>query len=92
MKKSITVYVAERSLYRTTEEKKRSSALISAGISGGMPIWIRSIAKQNIALSVLIAKRLSVHMEISTGSIARMSAISSTDLEVCSNGRDKCKK
>lgn len=80
------------SLYRITEEKRRSSALISAGISGGMPIWARSIVKLNIALSVLTAKSLSVHMGISTGSIARMSAISSTDLEVSSNGRDKCKK
>ena len=69
-------------MYRTMEEKRRSSALISAGISGGMPIWIRSIAKLNIALSVLTAKSLSVHMGIRTGSIARMSAISSTDLEV----------
>ena len=82
MKKSITVYVVEQLLYRTMEEKRRSSALISAGISGGMPIWIRSIAKLNIALSVLTAKSLSVHMGIRIGNIARMSAISSTDLEV----------
>lgn len=82
MRKSITVYVVEQLLYRTTEEKRKSSALISAGISGGMPIWIRSIAKRNIALSVRTAKSLSVHMGIRTGSIARMSAIYSTDLEV----------
>ena len=72
--------------------KRRSSARINAEISGGMPIWIRSIAKRNIVLSVLTAKSLSVHMGIRTGSIARMSVISSTDLEVSSNGRDKCKK
>ena len=57
-----------------------------------MPIRIRSIVKLNIALSVLTAKSLSVHMGINTGSIARMSAISSTDLEVSINGRGKCKK
>lgn len=55
-------------------------------------LLIRSIVKLNITLSVLTAKSHSVHMGISTGNIARMSAIFSTDLEVCSNGRDKCKK
>lgn len=74
------------------EEKRKSSALISAEIGGGMPIWIRSIAKLNITLSVPIAKSHSVHMGISTGSIAVTSAISSTDLEVSSNGRDESKR
>ena len=64
------------------EEKRRSSALINAGINGGIPTWIKSIAKQSMTLYVPIVKSLFGFMEIRTGNIAPTSAISMTDLEV----------
>ena len=71
------------------EEKRRSSALINAGINGGIPTWIKSIAKQSMILYVPIVKSRFGFMEIRTGNIAPMSAISMTDLEVAAMTKER---
>ena len=63
-------------------EKRRSSALINAGINGGMPTWIWSIVKHSMTLYVPIVKSRFGFMEIRIGNIAPTSAISMTDSEV----------
>ena len=70
-------------------EKRRSSALINAGINGGMPTWIRSIVKHSMTLYVPIVKSLFGFMEIRTGNIAPTSAISMTDLEVAAMTKER---
>ena len=71
------------------EEKRRSSALINAGINGGIPTWIKSIAKHSMTLYVPIVKSRFGFMEIRTGNIAPMSAISMTDLEVAAMTKER---
>ena len=71
------------------EEKRRSSALINAGINGGMLTWIRSIAKQSMTLYVPIVKSRFGFMEIRIGNIAPTSAISMTDLEVAAMTKER---
>lgn len=63
-------------------EKRKNSVRIVVGTNGGMPIWIRLIVKHSIPLCVVIAKSRLVLMAIEIGSIAHMSVISLTDLEV----------
>ena len=67
---------------RTQEEKRRSSALTVAEISGGTATWIRWSERQIMSLSALIVKGHLLLMAIRTESIAATSVISQTDLEV----------
>ena len=76
------VCVVVRQLGRHPEERKRSSALTVAEINGGTATWIRWKERQITILSVRTAKSHSLLTVIKTESIAAMSVISQTDLEV----------
>lgn len=69
-------------VHQVRGRKEKNSVRIVAGINGGMPIWIRLIVKHSIPLCAVIAKSRLVLMVTKIGSIAHMSAISLTDLEV----------
>ena len=81
-----------RQLGRHPEERKRSSALTVAEISGGTATWIRWSERQITILSVRTAKSHSLLMVIKTESIAAMSVISQTDLEVVAMTKEQMEK
>ena len=78
----IIVCVVGLQFIKFAVEKRKNSVRIVVGINGGMPIWIRLIVKHSIPLCAVIAKSRLVLMVTKIGSIAHMSAISLTDLEV----------
>lgn len=86
------VYVVVRQLGRHPEERKRSSALTVAEINGGTATWIRWSERQITILSVRTAKSHSLLTVIKTESIAAMSVISQTDLEVVAMTKEQMEK
>lgn len=77
---------------RLPAERKRSSALTVAEISGGTVTWIRWSERQIMSLSALIVKGHLLLMAIRTESIAATSVISQTDLEVAAMTKEQMEK
>lgn len=82
LKLGISAFAVEHLCNSLPEERKRSSAPTVAEINGGTAIWIRLSERQITILSVRTAKSHSLLTVIKTESIAAMSVISQTDLEV----------
>ena len=92
MNLGISAFVVVFLLCRHPEERKRSSAPTVAEINGGTATWIRWSERQITILSVRTAKSHSLLTVIKTESIAAMSVISQTDLEVVAMTKEQMEK
>ena len=86
---SIGVFAAERLWHRTSAERKRSSALTSAGTNGGTPTSIRLTAGRYGRSLALAAVRLFRFMGRRRGNTAAMHATSGTGSEVARMSKEQ---
>ena len=92
MKLGISAFAVVSLCSRLPAERKRSSVRTVAEINGGTATWIKWNERQITILSVRTAKSHSLLTVIKTESIAAMSVISQTDLEVALMTKEQMEK